>query len=268
MLRLQQSLPEKHSRVYSNPLRLLNHLLIRNHQIPRHQQPPHPILQNSLVITNTINSPEKFKPMIFQQLKNIDSAFRHIRMFSLALIIACACICCYTLYACSQLITKSQQRIYILSNAKALEAYAAERKDNIPVEARDHVKMFHHYFFTLDPDDKMIQTNIEKALYLADASAKQQYDNLKENRYYANIISGNISQEIEADSIQINLNSYPYYFRYYSKQRIVRATSIVFRNLITEGYLRNIARSDNNSHGFLIERWNTIENKDLKIINR
>ncbi len=205
---------------------------------------------------------------MFQQLKNIDTAFKHIRLFSLVLIVACAFICCYTVYKSFQLITQTQERIYILSNAKALEAYSAERKDNIPVEARDHVKMFHHYFFTLDPDDKMIQANVTKALYLADVSAKRQYDNLKESRYYSNIISGNISQGIEVDSIALNLDSYPYYFRYYSKQRIIRATSIVMRSLITEGYLRNVARSDHNSHGFLIERWNTLENKDIKTINR
>lgn len=205
---------------------------------------------------------------MFQQLKNIDSAFKHIRLFSIALIAACTFICCYTVYKSFVLITQTQARIYILSNGKALEAYSAERKDNVPVEARDHVKMFHHYFFTLDPDDKMIQVNVTKALYLADISAKQQYDNLKESRYYSNIISGNISQDIEPDSIRIDLDNYPYYFRYYAKQRIIRATSVVMRSLITEGYLRNVARSDNNSHGFLIERWNTIENKDIKTLNR
>lgn len=205
---------------------------------------------------------------MFEQLKNIDTAFKHIRLFSLALIAACVLICCYTIYKSFVLITESQERIYILSNAKALEAYSAERKDNIPVEGRDHVKMFHHYFFTLDPDDKMIQATVTKALYLADISAKQQYDNLKESRYYSNIISGNISQSIEPDSIRIELDSYPYYFRYYANQRIIRATSVVMRSLITEGYLRNVARSDNNPHGFLIERWNTIENKDIKTINR
>ncbi len=205
---------------------------------------------------------------MFQQLKNIDSAFKHIRLFSLVLMVVCGFICCYTVYKSFQLITQTQERIYILSNAKALEAYSAERKDNIPVEARDHVKMFHHYFFTLDPDDKMIQLNITKALYMADVSAKRQYDNLKENRYYSNIISGNISQSIEVDSIELNLDNYPYYFRYHSKQRIIRATSIVMRSLITEGYLRNVARSDNNAHGFPIERWNTLENNDIKTINR
>jgi hypothetical protein len=42
----------------------------------------------------------------------------------------------------------------------------------------------------------------------------------------------------------------------------------VTRDLVTEGWLRNISRSDNNPHGFLIERWNTIDNRDLKVENR
>lgn len=205
---------------------------------------------------------------MFNQLKNIDTAFQHTRILTFAVIIACVIICAYTIFKTSQLITESQQRIYILSNGKALEAWSAERKDNIPVEARDHVRMFHHYFFTLDPDDKVIQSNITRALYLADASAKQQYDNLKENRYYSNIISGNISQLIQIDSIIIDTNSYPLYFKCYAQQKLIRTTSIVTRSLITEGVLRSVSRSDNNPHGFLIERWTTLENKDIKTENR
>lgn len=205
---------------------------------------------------------------MFNQMKNIDTAFRQTRMFSILFLIACTMISIYASYKSYELASNTGKKIYILANGKALEAYSAERKDNIPVEARDHVKMFHHYFFTLDPDDKVIQSNINKALYLADASAKQQYDDLKENGYYSNIISGNISQEIEADSISIDTENYPYYFRYKGVQKIIRPTTITTRNLITEGYLRNVSRSDNNPHGFLIEKWRTIENKDISIQNR
>ena len=125
---------------------------------------------------------------MFSKTKKIDTAFRHIKMFSIVLVLGCISLAAYALYTSNKTFSESQQRIFILANGKALEAYAADRKDNVPVEARDHVKMFHHYFFTLDPDDKVIQSNITKALYLADASAKQQYDNLKENSYYTNII--------------------------------------------------------------------------------
>ena len=205
---------------------------------------------------------------MFKQTKNIDSAFRHIRLFSVVMIIACVFITAWSLYVSSKTMRESQQKIFILASGKALEAFAAERKDNIPVEARDHVKMFHHYFFTLDPDDKVILSNITKALYLADGSAKQQYDDLKENSYYSNIISGNISQEITMDSIEINISQYPFYFRCKAQEKIIRPTTIVTRSLITEGWLRNVSRSDNNPHGFLIEKWRTVENKDIKTENR
>jgi len=205
---------------------------------------------------------------MFQQLKNIDTAFKHIRTFSIMLIVACALICAYTVFKCYQFVSNTQQHIYILANGKALEAFSAERKDNIPVEARDHVRMFHFYFFNLDPDEKVITANITKALYLADNSAEKMYNDLKEQDYYGDLISGNISQQITIDSIRVDINQYPYYFRCYAKEKMTRSTSIVTRSLITEGYLRNVTRSDNNPHGFLIERWNTLENKDLKIENR
>lgn len=198
-------------------------------------------------------------------MKNIDTAFRQVRLFSLSVIGLCFTLTLFIAYKSYKLATASQQRIFILANGKALEAYAADRKDNVPVEARDHVKMFHHYFFTLDPDDKVIQSHITKALYLADGTAKLQYDILKEKGYYTNLISGNISQEMQVDSVIIDINVYPYYFRYKGKQVIIRPTTIVTRSLVTEGNLRNVSRSDNNAHGFLIERWKTLENKDLKI---
>lgn len=205
---------------------------------------------------------------MFQQMKNIDSAFKQIRIFCLATIGVCAIVCCIAVFKSYQFVADNQQKIYILANGKALEAVSAERKDNIPVEAKDHIRMFHHFFFSLDPDDKVIQANTTKALYLADETAKRQYDNLKENGYYANLISGNISQELLVDSIAVNTTDYPYRFRFYGKQKLIRATSIVTRSLVTEGLIRNVSRSDNNPHGFLIEKWATLENKDILTQNR
>jgi conjugative transposon TraK protein len=205
---------------------------------------------------------------MFKKMKNIDTAFRHVRGFTMLVIIGCVLICCFSLYKSFSLVSQMQSKVYILANGKALEAYASERKDNIPVEARDHVKTFHRLFFTLDPDDKSIQANITKALYLADGSAKRVYDDLKENGYYAGLISGNVNQTISVDSVAIDINEYPYRFRCYATQSIIRPTSITTRRLITEGSLRNVSRSDNNPHGFLIERWSTIDNRDLKTVSR
>lgn len=205
---------------------------------------------------------------MFQQLKNIDTAFKHIKAFSIVMILVCMFISGFSLVKSYQAIESAQDRIYILANGKVLEAFSAGRKENVQVEAKDHVKTFHEYFFSLDPDDKVIQANIGKALYLADQSAKSQYDNLRENGYYSNLISANISQEINVDSVQLDLNEYPYSFRCFSTQKLIRATSTAARILITEGYLRSVSRSDNNPHGFLIERWKTISNRDTTFHNQ
>jgi conjugative transposon TraK protein len=204
---------------------------------------------------------------MFKKMRNIETAFQHVRGLVIVLTVGYFIAICYIEYQNKALIATIQSKLYVLYNGKVLEAFAADRKDNVGVEARDHVKTFHQLFFTLAPDDKVIQSNITKALYLADGSAKKEYDNLSENGYYANIIAGNISQQIQVDSVSVDLRSYPYHFRCYATQSIIRTTSTVTRSLITDGDLRNVSRSDNNPHGFLIERWNTLENKDLKIVN-
>src|ERR1700676_4795528 len=175
---------------------------------------------------------------MFTKAKNIDTAFQHIRGFSLFFLTGCMLITGLSIFKSLAMVSEAQAHIYILANGKVLEAFAADRKDNLPVEARDHIAMFHHYFFTLDPDEKVINGNIGKALYLADASAKKQYDNLKESGYYRNLISANISQQLEIDSIQVNINTNPFYFRCFAKEKITRTTSLLTRNLITEGYIR------------------------------
>ena len=200
---------------------------------------------------------------MFTHFKNIDTAFRHIRTFSICLILAnifCTCFCIYKSY---DMINKAQNRIHILYNGKVLEALASDRKSNLEVELRDHIKTFHQFFFTLSPDDKAIQATISKSLYLADESAKKQFDNLRESGYYNNLISANISQEINVDSTKLDINQYPYTFTCYATQKLIRSTSTVIRKLVTQGKVRDIkTQTDNNPHGFLIQGWEILINQD------
>lgn len=200
---------------------------------------------------------------MFTQFKNIDTAFRHIKRFSIFLIVAnvfCMCFCIYKSY---DMVDRAQNRIHILYNGKVLEAIASDKKSNLEVQLRDHIKTFHQFFFTLIPDDKAIKLGISKALYLADESAKRQSDNLREAGYYNNIISANISQEIEVDSTKLDINQYPYTFTCYATQRLIRSSNTLIRKLVTKGEIRDIkAQTDNNPHGFLIQKWEILVNQD------
>ncbi|SFU19206.1 Bacteroides conjugative transposon TraK protein [Algoriphagus locisalis] len=205
---------------------------------------------------------------MFQNLKNLDTAFRHVKYLSFAVTLGSLCLSGYLGMKAIQATQAAQERIYILAEGKALEAFSATKKENIPVEARDHVRMFHYYFFTLSPDENFIMEQVSKSLYLADGSAKSVYDNLRESGYYTQIVSANMNQTVETDSVSISMDSYPFDFRFYGKQKIVRPTSLVTRSLITQGRLRHIDRTDQNPHGFLIENWETLANETITVKKR
>ncbi|QQL49962.1 conjugative transposon protein TraK [Mucilaginibacter ginkgonis] len=203
---------------------------------------------------------------MFTHLKNIETAFSHIKRFSLVLITANVFITCFVIYLNNQALRNAQQTVHILYNGKVLEAIAADRRVNLPVELRDHIKTFHEEFFNLTPDDDAIQKGITKALYLADESAKHQYDNLKESGYFNNLISANISQQITVDSTQLGGNQFPYTFTCFATEKLVRSSSTATRKLITRGEVRDLGQqSDHNPHGFLIQHWQIIANRDTLI---
>ncbi|PWS33326.1 conjugative transposon protein TraK [Pedobacter paludis] len=200
---------------------------------------------------------------MFSQLKNIDRAFQHIKLFSVAFLLVCTLGTVSVVYWSFTMVKESQGRVYILYNGKMLEAFGAQRRMNMPVELRDHIRTFHSLFFTLDPDEKAIAATVGKALYLADGSAKSAYDNLREAGYYNNLISANISQKIEVDSIQMG-NEAPYPFTCYATQKLIRSSSTVLRKLVTRGRVRVLdSQTDHNPHGFLIEGWETLVNTDV-----
>lgn len=200
-------------------------------------------------------------------MKNIDTAFRFARRFNFLFLMGCVVLCCFVVYSTQRTISENRGKVYVLVNGKLVEALATER--DLPVEIRDHIRMFHMYFFTLSPDEKAIQTQVARALYLADGSARRQYQNMKEAGYYSSLISGNISQAIEIDSIRLDMQAMPYRFTCSGVQTITRPTSILTRRIITQGYVRTgLVQSDNNNHGFLIERWEVVANEDMKVVNR
>jgi conjugative transposon TraK protein len=201
---------------------------------------------------------------MFTKLKNIESAAKQQRGFNIALMIVMGLTTCFGIWKSADTVLRSQQTVHILYQGKVLAAFASDRKSNLPVELRDHIKTFHELFFNLSPDDKAITATVSKALYLADGSAKQQYDNLRESGYYNNLISANISQRITIDSTALNLDVKPYTFICYATETLVRSSSTVQRKLVTQGEVRELGQeTDNNPHGFLIQRWEILENKDI-----
>lgn len=207
--------------------------------------------------------------MEFKSLKNIESSFRQIRFFGIVFVCLCAAITGYSVWNAYSFAEAQRQKIYVLDGGKSLIlALSQDLSQNRPVEAREHVKRFHELFFTLSPDKNAIESNIRRALFLVDKSAFAYYKDLTEKGYYNRIISGNINQAIQVDSVTCNFDSYPYRVATYARQMIIRESNVTERSLVTRCNLINSVRSDNNPHGFTMEAFAIVENKDIRVIDR
>lgn len=207
--------------------------------------------------------------MEFKSLNNIETSFRQIRLFGIIYTAVCAAIVLCSVVCAFRFAEAQRQKIYVLDGGKSLMlALSQDLSQNRPAEAREHVRRFHELFFTLSPDKSAIEGNIRRSLLLADKSAFNYYKDLSEKGYYNRIISGNINQMIEIDSLRCDFDKYPYSVRTFARQIILRESSVTERSLVTRCRLLDAVRSDNNPQGFIIEGFEITENKDLQTLKR
>ncbi|WP_060873543.1 conjugative transposon protein TraK [Myroides odoratus] len=207
--------------------------------------------------------------MEFKSLRNIENSFQQIRLYAIVFVAVCLLVVGFSIYKSYDFAKEQREKIYVLDKGKSLMlALSQDASINRPVEAREHIRRFHELFFTLSPEKAAIEGNMQRAFNLADKTAFDYYKDLLEKGYYSRVISGNIQQRIEVDSIKIDFNNYPYKTMTYATQYIIRSSNLTKRNLITSSQLVSAVRSDNNPQGFIIEKFTVVENRDLEVVKR
>jgi len=207
--------------------------------------------------------------MEFKTLRNIENSFRQIRLYAIVFTVLCLGISGYAVFESYRFAKEQREKVYVLDQGKSLMlALSQDAAVNRPVEAREHVRRFHELFFTLAPDKAAIENNMKRAFSLADKSAFDYYKDLSEKGYYNRIISGNVQQRVNVDSVQCDFDTYPYSVRTYAREYIIRASNVTRRSLVTSCLLVNSVRSDVNPQGFNIEQFRVLENKDVEVVER
>ena len=207
--------------------------------------------------------------MEFKSLKNIETSFRQIRLFTLVFLGLCAVVAVFSVVKSYQFAQRQREKIYVLDQGKSLMlALSQDLSQNRPVEAREHVRRFHELFFTLAPDRAAIEGNIERALVLSDRGALSYYRDLMEKGYFNRLIAAGVIQSVEIDSMQCDFSAYPYRIRTFGRQKLLRESTVTERSLVTTCRLVNATRSDANPQGFIIEQFTIVENKDLGTYDR
>lgn len=206
---------------------------------------------------------------MFNSLKNLESSFRQIKRFAILYTFFIGIICLYVIWSSYQSAQKAREKIYVLDQGKSLIlALEQDINQNRPAEARDHVKRFHELFFTIPPDPQVIKRNIERAFFLCDESVEKEYKRLEREKFYSQIVNRKVRQEITVDSVDVKFEQYPYYAKTYARQKIIYPSRTIEKNLISENWLSNVPRSDNNPHGFLIEKWKVLNNDEISSSER
>lgn len=203
-----------------------------------------------------------------QSLKNIETSFQMSKTLAIVSIISSVVYSIALTFFYYKNLNKLSERVYIMSSGAAIEAFSSNVKENRPAEAKHHIKRLHELFFTVSPDPKSIQRNVERAYYYGDESIKKLYDAYSEKQFFNDMITANAIQEISVDSVNVNMNDYPFRANCFATLTIKRATTTTTRNLITECSMVEVNRSDNNPHGLMIQDWRVLENKDIKTENK
>jgi len=199
-------------------------------------------------------------------IKNLENKIKLVVIICVSVIIGCVIISVSSILTATNMVMDAQKKIYVLDGNVPILVNRTTMSETLDVEAKSHVEMFHHFFFTMAPDDKYIKYTIEKAMYLVDETGLAQYNTLKEKGFYSNIMGTSAVFSIFCDSIKLDMDKME--FQYYGRQRIERRSNILTRELVTAGSLKRVPRTENNPHGLLITNWRTLLNKDIEQKNK
>lgn len=185
----------------------------------------------------------------------IDQELRHRRFLVLAVLGFSALVTVGSVLLSFSFVQQSRDTVYVVDKGSTIMASIAQGDVQRDLEVEDHVRRFHELMFNLAPSTESQKRNLEQALHMADRSAYDYWQDQSEAGYYARLVSANISQEIQIDSVQFSMQEYPYPARLYGKVYLTRESNITAFSFISECRLSDVTRSRSNPHGLMVEKF-------------
>ena len=185
----------------------------------------------------------------------IDSELRRRRGLVTATLIFAAVVSVGVAFASFLFVRESRDTVYVVDKGSTLAATIAEGDIQRDLEVEDYVRRFHELLFNLAPSTESQRRNLEQALHMADRSAYDWWQDQSESGYYSRLVSANISQEIQIDSVQYSMQQYPYPARLFGKVYLTRESNITAYDFVSECRLSDVPRSRSNPHGLMVEKF-------------
>ncbi len=138
------------------------------------------------------------------------------------------------------------------------------QKENLEVEAKAHLELFHNYFYNIDASNYL--RNLEKALWLGNSSVDNLYRQKKADGVYNRLLQYSLVQKVLSIESKLDLQVEPYQFKTTTIFEINRGTVVDRYELVSTGNLIVVDRNyPTNTHGLLITNY--FENTLKKINN-
>lgn len=151
-------------------------------------------------------------------------------------------------------------------NGEVIPLQWVQQKENLEVEALEHLRLFHSYFYGLDATN--FENHIEKALWLGDSSVDNVYRQKKADGVYNRLMQYSLVQKVISIESELDLTIEPYAFRTVTVFQINRGSAIDTYELVSTGKLLHLEKRNfpNNTHALLITDYfeNTLKKIDYE----
>lgn len=192
---------------------------------------------------------------IVKYFGGIDQELRLRRLLVIATLCFCVAITLGVVFLSFRFVRESRDTVYVIDKGSTMMASIADGDAQRDLEVEDHVRRFHELMFNLAPSTESQKRNLEQALHMADRSAYDWWQDQSEAGYFNRLVSANISQEIQIDSVQFSMQTYPYPARLFGKVYLTRESNITAYDFVSECRLSDVQRSRSNPHGLMIEKF-------------
>ena len=128
------------------------------------------------------------------------------------------------------------------------------QKENMEVEAKAHLELFHTYFYNIDATN--YEKNLEKALWLGNSSVDNVYRQKKADGVYNRLLQYSLVQKVISIESEVDIANEPYAFKTKTVFEVNRGKTVDRYELVSSGNLINVNRNfPNNTHGLLITNY-------------
>ncbi|MFD2101430.1 conjugal transfer protein TraK [Flagellimonas iocasae] len=184
--------------------------------------------------------------------KNIEQILRLNRIVVMALIIMSGLVCITSVILVTKVHNESLSKAFVVrSDGAVIPLQLSDQRENLEVEALAHLEQFHSWFYGVEANS--YEKNMEKALWLGNASVDAIYRQKKANGFYNRLLQYSLVQQVERIDSQIDMDQEPYPFQTRTIIQINRGTVTDTYELTTTGKLITVARHfPHNPHGLLI----------------